>query len=276
MKYSVLMSVYYKDKPQFLRLAMNSIFSQTVKTDDFVLVCDGPLDDELNSVISDMQNEHGEVLNVIRLDTNVGLGNALNIGLQMCKHDLVARMDSDDISRPNRCEKQICVFMSKPDIGICSGIVEEFSNSIDNIDVYNVPPETHDEIRSYAKRFNPFNHPCVMFKKSAVISVGAYQDFYLLEDYFLWIRMLNKGIRAYNIQEPLLWMRAGKEMYKRRAGLKYIRSQIKLFKYMYDNDFSDLGSCLYSLFMRVGACVVPNCVREQGIKLILRKKKLPK
>ena len=275
MKYSVLMSVYYKDKPHFLRLAMDSIFSQTLKTDDFVLVCDGPLDDELNKVILDMQNQHGEVLNVIRLDTNVGLGNALNIGLQACKHDLVARMDSDDISRSTRCEKQVCAFKAMPDIGICSGVIEEFSISIDDVETYNVPPETHDQIINYAKKFNPFNHPCVMFKKSEVIAVGSYQDFYLLEDYYLWVRMLINGSEGYNIQEPLLWMRAGSEMYKRRAGWKYIVSQLKLFKFMYLNGFSDLFSCIYSCTMRIIACIVPNYIREIGIKLILRKKSTP-
>ena len=222
--YSVLMSVYHKEKPEYLEQAIASIQAQTLPTDDFVLVCDGPLNAVLDAVVAKKQQEMGETLNVVRLAKNGGLGNALNEGIKHCKNELVARMDSDDIAYQDRCEKQIAVFYTHPEVSVCSGIVEEFTSTPDVVDAKRVPPEAHEEIVEFAKKRNPFNHPCVMYKKSAVEAVGSYQDFYLLEDYYLWLRMLMAGYQGYNIQEPLLHMRAGSDMYLRRAGWKYAKT----------------------------------------------------
>ena len=166
--YSVLMSVYHKEKPEYLRQAIESIQSQTVPASDFVLVCDGPLNPELDAVIAVKQQEMGMTLNVVRLEKNGGLGNALNEGIKHCKNELIARMDSDDIAYPDRCEKQLAVFSAHTEVSICSGIVEEFTTSPEIIDARRVPPETNAEIVEFAKKRNPFNHPCVMYKKSAV------------------------------------------------------------------------------------------------------------
>lgn len=268
-RYSVLMSVYHKEKPEFLRQAMESIWQQTVPTDDFVLVCDGPLNDGLDDVIDEMEEAHPE-LHIVRLEKNGGLGNALNIGIKHCKNELVARMDSDDISRQDRCERQLTVFASKPEISLCSGIVEEFTENKEKVDARRVPPETNDEIIKFAKKRNPFNHPCVMYKKSAVEAVGGYQDFYLLEDYYLWIRMLMKNYQGYNIQEPLLWMRAGSDMYKRRAGWKYAKTQRALFKYMKDTGFISGGQYAQSVAVRSFSSMAPNWLREFMFKNLLQ------
>ena len=269
--YSVLMSVYVKEKAEYLRTAMDSIWNQTIPTDDFVLVCDGSLNEGLDAVIDDMQATHPDTLHVVRLKTNGGLGNALNIGIKHCKHELVARMDSDDISRPDRCERQLKVFQEHPDVRICSGIVEEFIVSTDQIEARRVPPETQNEIVQFAKKRNPFNHPCVMYKKSAVEKSGGYKDFYLLEDYYLWIRMIQAGFQGYNIQEPLLWMRAGSEMYKRRAGWKYVKSQITLFKYMKDTEFISEVQYLKSISTRFLSSLMPNGIREAMFKIFMRR-----
>ena len=255
------MSVYINEKKDYLFAAMQSILNQTIKTDDFILVCDGPLTPELDTTIYEMERLYPEILHVIRLEKNGGLGNALNIGIKKCKNELVARMDSDDISRPDRCEKQLRVFMEHPEISICSGIVEEFTNSIDNCDTRRVPPETQDKIIAFAKSRNPFNHPCVMYKKTDIEASGGYQDFYLLEDYFLWIRMFQNGFVGYNLQEPLLWMRAGSEMYKRRSGWKYVKSQIMLFKYMKDSKFISSWQYIKSIALRIVASMAPNWLR---------------
>lgn len=269
--YSVLMSVYVKEKAEYLRTAMDSIWNQTIPTDDFVLVCDGPLNEVLDAVIEVMEKMHPGTLHVVRLEKNGGLGNALNIGIKECKHELVARMDSDDISRADRCERQLKVFLTHPDVSVVSGIVEEFTTSTDQIEARRVPPETQDQILTFAKKRNPFNHPCVMYKKSAVKAAGGYQDFYLLEDYFLWIRMLQKGSTGYNLQEPLLWMRAGSDMYKRRAGWKYAKSQKALFKYMKDSGFINEGQYMKSVAVRTASSITPNWLREFMFKRILRK-----
>lgn len=261
MEYSVLMSVYHKEKPDHLRQSMESIFSQTVKTNDFVLVCDGPLTKELDQVIEQMLEKEKDILNVVKLEKNIGLGRALNEGMKHCKNELVARMDSDDIARSDRCEKQLSLFLQKPEIGICSGIVEEFSDSPEKIDARRILPEQHEHIIEFCKKRNPFNHPCVMYRKSEVLAAGEYQDFYLLEDYFLWIRMLLNGTKGYNIQEPLLWMRAGSDMYKRRAGWKYAVSQIMLFKFMQKNNFISFGSFAVSCVIRTCSSLAPNIFR---------------
>lgn len=269
--YSVLMSVYHKEKPEYLKQAIASIQAQTLPTDDFVLVCDGPLNDALDAVIAKKQQEMGKILNVVRLAKNGGLGNALNEGIKHCKNELVARMDSDDIAYQDRCEKQIAVFYKHPEVSICSGIVEEFTCTPDVVDAKRVPPEVHEEIVEFAKKRNPFNHPCVMYKKSAVEAVGSYQDFYLLEDYYLWLRMLMAGYQGYNIQEPLLHMRAGSDMYLRRAGWKYAKTQARLFKFMKSQDFIGEGQYIKSCMIRSGSALAPNWLRKLMFEKVLRK-----
>ena len=269
--YSVLMSVYKKEKPEYLRQAIESMQNQTVATNDFVLICDGPLNTELDKVLIEKKNEMGESLRIIRLTENVGLGNALNEGIKHCRNELIARMDSDDIAYSDRCEKQLEVFRMHPEISICSGIVEEFTEDPDKVDARRVPPETNAEILEFAKKRNPFNHPCVMYKKSAVETVGSYQDFYLLEDYYLWLRMLMAGYQGYNIQEPLLHMRAGSDMYLRRAGWKYAKTQAKLFRFMKEQGFIGSGQYMKSCVIRGGSAMAPNWVRKVMFERMLRK-----
>jgi glycosyltransferase involved in cell wall biosynthesis len=260
--YSVLMAVYHKELPDYLHESMLSILNQTSPTDDFVLVCDGPLGPELEQVIADMQLKFGKALNIVRLSENKGLGVALNTGIKNCKHELVARMDSDDISRPDRCEKQIEVFTAKPETDIVSGTVEEFSTDIIKIDARRTLPETNEQIRVYAKSRCPFNHPCVMYKKSVVESAGGYQHFYLLEDYYLWVRLLQNGAKGYNIQAPLLWMRSGDGMYKRRGGWKYAHSLIRLHAFMFRTGFISRFQFYKLVLVRFAASILPNRVRR--------------
>lgn len=266
--FSVLMAVYHKEAPVFLYQSMSSIFAQTVKTNDFVLVCDGPLTPELDSIIEKMCMDHPNILNVIRLKENKGLGNALNTGIQQCKNELIARMDSDDIAISDRCEKQMNIFLNHPEIDICSGTVLEFNGSTDNITAVKSLPETNEKIIQFSKKRNPFNHPCVMVKKSAVEQAGGYQDCFLLEDYFLWVRMLSCGKKGYNIQTPLLYMRVGSELYKRRGGLKYAKSQNKLFAKMYDIGYINRFEEFQSIAIRCSISLLPNCLRGIFFKVL--------
>lgn len=269
--YSVLMSVYYKEKAEYLQQALNSIFDQTFPTNDFVLVCDGKLTDSLNEVIEKAKNKHPEILHVIKLEQNQGLGNALNIGIKYCKNELVARMDSDDISYPDRCERQIKIFNDMDSVSIVSGTVEEFSSDINVVDAKRVLPENNKSIREFAKKRNPFNHPCVMYKKSHVEEAGGYKDFYLLEDYYLWVRMLLKKFEGYNIQNSLLHMRAGSDMYKRRSGWKYSKSQRDLFGYMKDKGFITYTQYAKNVVIRTLSSIAPNSFRKMMFGRILRK-----
>ena len=272
LSYSVLMSVYAKEKPDYLREAMESIWAQTAATDDFVLVCDGPLTPELETVIAAQTAAHPETLHIVRLEKNEGLGRALNVGIRECRHDLVARMDSDDISRPDRCRRQLDVFAAHPEISVVSGTVEEFSVSREQVETRRRLPESAEEIRIFARRRNPFNHPCVMYRKSAVEAAGGYRDFYLLEDYYLWVRMLKQGAKGRNLPEPLLWMRAGPAMYRRRSGPEYARSQRALFREMRDMGFITGPEYCLSAVTRTVSAMLPNGLRELAFKILLRKK----
>lgn len=265
-KYSVLMSVYYKEKPEYLQQSIESILHQTAPTDDFVLVCDGPLNPEIDSVISKYTTLH-----VVRLKENGGLGRALNEGMKHCQHELIARMDSDDISRPDRCERELKVFADHPEVDIVSGTIEEFTTTPDEVYSRRVLPEISEAIVEFAKKRNPFNHPAVMYRKSAVEAAGGYKDFYLLEDYFLWVRMLLAGSKGYNIQEPVLWMRAGSDLYKRRGGWEYVSSEKKLFSYMLTRGFISKGEYTRAVVSRAAGAMVPNWLRSVLYKRMLRK-----
>lgn len=270
-KYSVLMSVYAKEKPEYLRMSMQSIFDQTIPPNDFVLICDGPLTDALDAVIADMQIQYEQQLNVIRLDKNQGLGYALRYGIKQCKNDLVARMDSDDISRLDRCERELAIFEEDPSISIVGSVIAEFSDSIDNIESLRIVPEKHAEILKFAKMRSPFNHPSVMYRKSAVLAAGNYPEVRYMQDYYLWIEMLIDGVKGYNIQEPLVWMRADNNLFKRRSGKLYKDIQLNLLKYMKNQGFITTRQYMTSFLLRMASSMAPNWMRKFLYRKILRK-----
>ena len=230
MNFSVLLSVYHKEKAEFLDMSMTSIWDeQTIKPNEIVLVQDGLLTDELNEIIGKWKEKLGETLKVISLEENIGLGNALNIGLKECNYELVARMDTDDISASDRFEKQLKIFENN-DIDICSSWVSEFESTEENIVSCRKLPREDDELIEFSKKRNPLNHPAVMYKKSAIQNAGGYKDMPWFEDYYLWVRMIASRAKMYNIQEPLVSMRAGYAQLERRSGFKYALSELKLQK----------------------------------------------
>lgn len=277
MDYSVLMSVYKSEKAEYLRIAMNSMWNQTVPTNDFVLMCDGPLTDELDAVIEEMQSAHSDTLHVIRFEKNGGLGHALQVGVKECKNDLIARMDSDDISRPERCEKELAMFAAHPELSIVGSVIEEFTEiepgaSVPSaINAKRVVPEKSEDIVVFAKQRNPFNHPSVMYKKADVLAAGNYQDMRYMQDYYLWTHMLIDGFKGYNVQEPLVWMRADSNLFKRRSGKLYRDIQLNLFKYMKDQGFISNTQYAKSYILRVGSSMAPNWLRQFMFKKVLRK-----
>ncbi len=269
--YSVLMSVYHKENPAYFRAAIQSIIDQTVKADEFVIVCDGGLTEELEEVLTWAKETLKDRISVVRIPVNGGLGKALNEGLKHVKNELVARMDTDDVSLPNRCEMQLRAFSEHPEICVMSGIVEEFSEDVSKVNARRVLPGEHEEILEFAKKRNPFNHPCVMFKKSAVERAGGYMDMPYLEDYFLWVRMLLNGEKGMNLQIPLLRMRAGLDMYKRRGGGKYIFSQIRLFSYMRKEGMITGLQFVKSIAARTVSSLIPAKIRHFLFMKLLRK-----
>lgn len=269
--YSVLMSVYYKEKPEYLKAAIDSILNQTVKTDDFVIVCDGPLNKALDDVIADYVRTAPGLFNVYRISTNLGLAKALNNGILQCKNELIARMDSDDISAPDRMERQLDAF-KKHDADIVGTNIIEFTENILNTKSARTVPESNDEIIQFAKTRSPFNHPSVMYKKSAVIDAGFYEDYKYFEDYNLWTTMLLKGYKGYNIQKNLLYMRAGEDMYKRRGGLGYVKCIFKFKNHLRKMGFISMGMFLISSIGRSVVSIIPNGIRTGIYSKALRKK----
>ncbi|MGM9952889.1 MAG: sugar transferase [Intestinibaculum porci] len=261
-QYSVLMCVYAREHAAHFREALMSIANQTLPTDDLVLLCDGPLTKELDQVIDEMQDYIGKSLHVYRESVNRGAGIAHRLAFEKCQHEFIAVADSDDISKPDRCAKELAVFKAHPELSMVGCFVEEFDEDPSQINAVRKVPETTEEIIQFSHRRNPINHPTVMFKKSDVKAAGGYQDFYLLEDYFLWVRMLQMGMKAYNIQEALVYMRAGSGMYKRRGGSKYAQSQRKLFKYMYDTHYISFQDYIYSCVVRTLSGFIPDSMRR--------------
>lgn len=267
--YSVLMSIYQKEKAEYLKQAMDSIWNQIVPTDDFVLACDGPLSTELDAVIDDMQAAYTDTLHVIRLEKNSGLGNALNVGIKHCKHELVARMDSDDIAFTNRCERQLKVFREHPEISVCSGTVIEFLDSVDNVVGKRELPVTHEEIVAFSRKRNPCNHPTVMFRKSAVEEAGGYiEKYHLFEDYYLWVRMLMNGSRAQNIKEPILYMRTPADLYMRRGGIAYAKDMLAFHRWLKDKEWISMWEYLTGAVPHAIICILPNTIRRLIYKVL--------
>lgn len=252
MKFTVLMSIYKKEEPKYLNRAMQSIWDeQTVKPDEIVLVQDGPLTDGLYEAIEEWKVKIGGSFKTVPLDKNVGLGEALNAGIKHCTYELIARMDTDDISLPNRFEKQLKTFEEKH-IDVCSAFISEFEDDENEIISYRKLPENHEEIVKYSKMRSPVNHIPVMFKKSVVLKAGGYMKMDYLEDYYLWGRLIINNAKFYNIQQVLANIRAGENQILRRSGIKYLRNELKLL-----NKFKQLGFLNTMEFVKNLAIKIP-------------------
>lgn len=269
-EFSVSMCVYEKDNPEWFQIAVDSILNQTVKPTEVVLVVDGPVPGDLDRIISEY--EQNEMFNVIRLKENQGHGNARRIGLENCKYELVALMDADDISLPERFEKQLAVFQNNLQLSIVGGNIAEFIDSDSNVVGYRIVPENMKEIRSYIKKRCPFNQMTVMFRKSDVQSVGGYLDWYCNEDYYLWIRMFLADMTFANVPDILVKARVGKEMYQRRGGWCYFASEKKLQKYMLSNHVIGIGIYMANVLKRfIVQVLFPSSLRGWVFKRFARK-----
>ena len=272
--FSVVISVYKNDNPQWFDIALNSIIEQTIKPKEIILVVDGPIPLDIEQVVVKYSNnicsDKQISFKVIRLTENRGLGEALRVAIEKCSCDLIARMDSDDIAVANRFELQLKRFLHDH-IDICGGQIEEFIETPTNVVGKRVVPETDKELKEYSKRRCPFNHVTVMYRKVAVLEAGNYQDWFWNEDYFLWIRMALKQCRFANVPETLVRVRVGKEMYARRGGKKYFKSEIRLQKFMLDNKLINfpvfLSNCIKRFIVQL---LLPNSLRGLVFRLFAR------
>ena len=272
-KFTVITSVYKNDKPGFVRVALDSMLvEQTVKPDEIVIVQDGSVPYEISRLLIEYKDKYGDVINVIKLDENKGLGNALKLGVENAKYDLCARMDSDDICMPDRFEKQLGFIEAHPECDIVGGQMTEFIDTPDNIVGCREVPLINKEIYQFMKSRCALNHVTVMFRKEAVLKVGNYQDWFWNEDYYLWVRMMmNKCVFA-NIPDVAVNVRSGADQYARRGGKKYFDSEIGIKKLMLDNGMISRKEYIVNYVERfIIQLMLPNSVRGWVYRTFARK-----
>lgn len=266
--FSLLLPTYHADDPEHLRRAFASaVDEQTLKPDEVVLVRDGVVPPRLQSAIDDLVATSPVPVNVVALADNIGLGHALDAGLAACAHEIVARMDADDVSLPERFAIQIPLLAEGFDL-VGSALLE-FHEHEDDIVGRRTPPLGEDEIRSWSRFHDPFNHPTVVYRRSMVQAVGGYQDLPLMEDYWLFARMIDAGARVANVAEPLVKYRVGAGAYARRGGWQLLRSEIVLQRQFRAAGFTSRPQYLRNLAVRGGYRLVPEFLRRFAYRRVI-------
>ena len=259
--FSVLMSLYIKEKSAYARACFESLLHQTVLADEWVIVEDGPLTEELYALLDEYESRYPELIKRVPLKENQGLGKALRAGLPQCSHELIARMDTDDIAREDRFEKQLAMFRQRPELDICGSHIEEFDNDPSKVLCVRKVPLEQEAIIRYQKWRDSFNHVTVMYKKAAVLKAGNYQDAPLMEDSLLWVNMLQTGARAANINDSLVFVRAGQDMFERRGGWSYFKKYREGRKKIYATGFISWWEYIGSLGIQFVVALLPNNIR---------------
>lgn len=272
LQFSVLISVYKKEKTEYLRTALQSIINQTLKPSEIVIVKDGLLTRDLDDCIKEYESQYSELIKIIAFKENRGLGLALRDGVIACKYDYIARMDSDDIAKPERFAKQFQYLKQHPETALLGTWITEFSKDENKPDTLTELPCTHQEILKYAKKRNPFRHMTMLLKKEAVIKAGNYRDFLWFEDYDLWVRMLQKGYIAANIPEYLVNVRADEEMFARRGGWQYLKQDYKFQKFLMETGFITVSEFIMNIIIRTMVRLSLNDMRGLFYKTFLRTK----
>lgn len=280
-KFSVSMCVYGGDNSEHFDIALESIINQTMKPSEIVLVVDGPVPDKINFVIDKYKNLCKKNIidfHVYRFKQNKGHGLARHLSFEKCTNELIALMDADDISSINRFEKQIQYITKHPEISIIGGNITEFISQNDGRDISKkagcrIVPMTDNNIKIYMKKRCPMNQVTVMFRKSHVSSVGGYQEWYCNEDYYLWIRLALAGYKFANLQDDLVSVRVGEEMYQRRGGTDYFKSEYGIQKLMLDNKMISIPTFIINIVKRIIIqLLLPSKIRGWLFRNFARKK----
>lgn len=272
-EFSVLMSVYIKEKPEYLRACIDSVLGNTVVPNDIVIVKDGPITDELEATLQEYIRNNENLFNIVPLETNKGLGLALAEGIQHCSNEIVARMDTDDIAADNRFELQLKAFEEDPDLDICGGQITEFETNPDEIIGERHVPLTHDEIVQYQKKRSAFNHMTVMYKKSKVLEAGNYKNCPLMEDDMLWVDMILAGAKCMNVDEYLCNVRTNRDMIARRGGIKYYKKYKSARKQILDTGFITKKQYRKTNRIQFIVCMMPKWLRKKVFFGLLHKNK---
>lgn len=270
MEFSVLMSVYHKEKPEFLAQSLESVLNQTCRPSEIVLVKDGLLTEELEKVLERVDVENPGLFHFVPLEENVGLGRALAIGVQECSFELVARMDSDDICINDRFERQLKEFEQNPELDICGSHIIEFEDDINHITGTRKVPLKDSEIKEYQKRRDGFNHVTVMYKKNKVLEAGNYQHALLMEDSLLWVNMIIAGANCKNIDDSLVFVRADSGMIERRGGFAYFLKYRQGRKCIKETGYISAFDYYYTLLVQLVVALIPAGIRKMIFRYLLR------
>mgnify|MGYP003600340163 CR=1 FL=1 len=273
MSFTVLMSLYFKEKAQFLHECLESIWiKQTVKPDEIVLVLDGPVGAELQECVDSWKDQIGDNLKIVPLSKNIGLGMALNEGLKHCSNEWVFRMDTDDICVEKRFEYQLQFMKDNPNVVLFGGQILEFDQNVEHADKLKPVPEKYPDILSFSKRRNPFNHMTVAYKKSIILSLHGYQHHLFMEDYNLWLRVISKGCEVANLSQVLVYARVGNGMHARRRGSEYIKSEKQLLDLKISLKIQSLISAYITFILRSLFRFLPSNLLGFVYNNLLRKK----
>ena len=270
LKYSVLMTVYTKDNPDYFALSLDSMINQTCKPDEIVIVKDGPIRKQLQDIIDSRKNRQVKIIQ-LQLPVNKGLGLALNEGIKICKNELIARMDADDYSMPNRCELQLKAFEKYPDLDIIGCPVDEFVDDIDNVVGCRNVPYTNDEIYAFAKKRDPFNHPTVMYKKSVVLKAGMYSDYRKNQDTDLWIKMLSNGAQCMNLKEHVFRFRFDSDTYRKRKSWVNTKILLEIRYKAWQSGFNTFFDFLLVATSQIGVYILPVWFQMWLYTVVLRR-----
>jgi glycosyltransferase involved in cell wall biosynthesis len=266
--FSMLMSVWGGDRPDYLADAFRStVHEQERRPEQVVVVQDGPVDEILAATITDLADTSPVRTLVLRLEQNIGLGPALDAGLDACDHDVVARMDADDVSLPNRFAVQLPIIEAGADI-VGSGLLE-FGDHPDEIVGRRTPPIDPEQIRARSRFADPFNHPTVVYRRSMVRAVGGYQQLALMEDYLLFAKMITAGAEVANVAEPLVKYRVGAGAYGRRGGLRLLRSELAMQRRFRDVGFTTRTQYVRNVVVRGGYRLVPESLRRAAYRRVI-------
>lgn len=270
-KFSVLMSLYIKEKGEYVRECFESLLNQTVRAMEWVIVEDGPLTKELYSLLEEYQQRYPGLIKRVPLIENQGLGLALRVGVINCTYELIARMDTDDIARSDRFEKQIAMFVEDTALDICGSHITEFETTPNEIISKRKVPLVDSDIKKYQKKRDAFNHVTVMFKKEAVLRAGNYQSCLLMEDSLLWVNMILAGAKCANIDDYLVNVRVGEAMYERRGGLAYYRKYKWGRRQIYKTGYISWRDYKCTLIVQFIVALLPKKIRAYIFKKMLRK-----
>ena len=277
MKLTVVIPIYMKNDALQFSEAVGSVLRQTMLPDEILVVADGAVSEELDNIVSNLivqvtKDNLSLEINYLKLEKHEGLGTAMNRAVEIAKGDFIARMDADDISLPDRFEKQMKCFDDDNNLSVVGGQIAEFDGNLKSVTGRRVVPLEHDDIANYMKSRNGMNHVTTILKKKDLIATGSYQSFHFLEDYYLWVRMISKGFVFKNIPDDVVMVRAGKEQMDRRGGIKYLKQQVHVFKYMLSIGFISFPRFLLNILERSFVhTLLPVSLRSMFYQTFLRK-----